>query len=137
MTSPQTVTSRQQSRFRKAGAVYAGLGLFAIVFFGLIKPASNDVTIRFTNSTGLTFPALPVVIVLGVFTLLAGLVLLPGPERVRKLGVLGRFGTMTGVALTSFVGAFVIWAVSLATTDNTILAIDMLYGTLIAALPLI
>ncbi|GIG57334.1 hypothetical protein Lfu02_17060 [Longispora fulva] len=116
------------SRSRKAGAVYVVLGLFAFAFFGLVKPATNDVVLKFTEGTSLTFAPRAVVIVLGLLAVAAGVALLAGKEW---------FPTATAVALLGFVGAFMLWAVSLAKVGHTIYAVDLVNGTLIAALPLI
>ncbi|WP_412541638.1 ABC transporter permease [Longispora sp. K20-0274] len=116
------------SRSRKAGAVYVVLGLFAFVFFGLIKPAGAEVVLKLTDGTSFSFGPRPVVIVLGLLTVAAGAALLAGKEW---------FPAATAVALLGFVGAFMLWAVSLAKTGHTIYAIDLVNGTLLAALPLI
>ncbi|MGY0234634.1 ABC transporter permease [Longispora urticae] len=116
------------NRSRKAGAVYVVLGLFAFAFFGLIKPATEQVVLKFTDDTSLTFGPRAVILVLGLLTVAAGAALLAGRDW---------FPTATAVALLGFVGAFMLWAVSLAKVGHTIYAVDLVNGTLIAALPLI
>ncbi|MEV6527015.1 ABC transporter permease [Longispora sp. NPDC051575] len=116
------------NRSRKAGAVYVVLGLFAFAFFGLIKPATEQVVLKFTDDTSLTFGPRAVILVLGLLTVAAGGALLAGRDW---------FPTATAVALLGFVGAFMLWAVSLAKVGHTIYAVDLVNGTLIAALPLI
>nr|WP_245563424.1 ABC transporter permease [Longispora albida] len=126
-----TTVAQFWNRNRIAGAVYVLLGLLAVLYFGVSNPAKNDVTLRLTADTSLTFGARPVIIVLGLVTVAVGVALLA------VLTARSHFAWTAGVALGALVLAFLFWGTSLAKTLHTIPVEALLYGTLIAATPLI
>lgn len=117
------------TRSRRTGALFAVLGGFAAVVFGMLAP-SGEVA-RFTlseNQEGLAIeiPAQAGAIGFGVVCLAVGVALLA------RVGA-GRLGWATGIALTSLLLSFLCWQVA----GQFMPLVAIASGSLVLALPLI
>lgn len=133
ITAPEPPVDAPQigywSRTRKAGAVYLGLGLVAVIFWGLLTKNSGDS--RFTLGESISDATLPVpsrfgAIVFGLVAVAAGATLLLD-RRARYTR------TLSGVAIVGFVLAFLCWQVA----GNTMPLGSSVHLTVFLALPLV